>query len=301
MYRQWFGYWIVLLLILSSGVLPAHLQEAPPLPPLDTDALTRLLLLPDQPYTGMLSPDEPQAVYIALAQAGETVVITMRRQSGNLVPFVRLRDLNGAILSEQAAQDLAGRRVDITYAPTGKSDWWLIVEAMMDPASESTGEYLLTLTGTSARLSVLLETGTLPPTPYTLGNFITLTPTATQTSTFTPTFTPTPTHTYTPTRTPSPTVTPTATVTLIACPGVLPSRLRPGDRARVTPGPANNLRHQPDLSSARFAQIPGGGEFVVVSGPVCADGYAWYEVDYRGIVGWTAESGQGTYWLEQAR
>jgi uncharacterized protein YraI len=67
---------------------------------------------------------------------------------------------------------------------------------------------------------------------------------------------------------------------------------------RVTPGLPNNLRTQPSLSAAPIGQIPAGGLFRVLGGPVCADNSAWFQVNYNGVVGWTME-GQGfTYWLE---
>jgi hypothetical protein len=82
------------------------------------------------------------------------------------------------------------------------------------------------------------------------------------------------------------------------CPGALPSRLVVGGEAVVIPGLANNVRQNPGLSAAKIGQIPAGGRFRVLDGPVCANGYAWWKVDYNGIIGWTAESGDGAYWLE---
>jgi len=84
------------------------------------------------------------------------------------------------------------------------------------------------------------------------------------------------------------------------CPGALPSRLVIGGQARVTPGDSNNIRQRPSLDSARIGQIPAGGTFQVLEGPTCADGYAWWRVNYAGTVGWTAESGNSVYWLEMA-
>lgn len=82
------------------------------------------------------------------------------------------------------------------------------------------------------------------------------------------------------------------------CPGTLAPRLRVGDTARVIPGPANNLRTGPGLSAGRNGQIPGGGVFTVTGGPVCADGYVWWEIDYNGVIAWTAEAAPDEYWLE---
>lgn len=82
------------------------------------------------------------------------------------------------------------------------------------------------------------------------------------------------------------------------CPGTLAPRLSVGDTARVIPGPANNLRTGPGLSAGRNGQIPGGSVFTVTGGPVCADGYVWWEIDYNGVIAWTAEAAPDEYWLE---
>ncbi|MCA9906299.1 MAG: SH3 domain-containing protein, partial [Anaerolineae bacterium] len=78
----------------------------------------------------------------------------------------------------------------------------------------------------------------------------------------------------------------------------LPARLTAGDRARVVPGDANNLRDQPSTSGSRIGQVPGGAEFLVLDGPAFGDDLRWWLIDYNGLIGWTVE-GQGTeYWLE---
>ena len=66
-----------------------------------------------------------------------------------------------------------------------------------------------------------------------------------------------------------------------ACPGALPPRLTVGERARVLPGDPNNVRLSPKLSSAILSTIPAGGVFEVLDGPVCADGYAWWSINYQ--------------------
>jgi uncharacterized protein YraI len=92
---------------------------------------------------------------------------------------------------------------------------------------------------------------------------------------------------------------PTTPPVTAACPGTLPSRLTVGGRGRVTPGDPNNLRIQPTTSSVAIGLIPAGGTFTVLAGPVCANGFAWWQVNYNGLVGWTPEAG-GVYWLEPA-
>jgi len=83
-------------------------------------------------------------------------------------------------------------------------------------------------------------------------------------------------------------------------PGQLPARLEPDIRARVEPGPGspNNVRSSPGLDGEVVGQIPPGGQFVVLDGPQCADGYVWWQVDDDGVIGWTAEGDANRYWLE---
>ena len=45
-----------------------------------------------------------------------------------------------------------------------------------------------------------------------------------------------------------------------------------------------------------------GGSWIILltvnGGPICADGFAWWFVNFNGIDGWTAEANQDTYWIE---
>jgi uncharacterized protein YraI len=47
-----------------------------------------------------------------------------------------------------------------------------------------------------------------------------------------------------------------------------------------------------------LTQIPSGGTFTVLAGPTCANGMNWWQVNYNGTVGWTAEGDASGYWLE---
>ncbi|MBN8640119.1 MAG: SH3 domain-containing protein, partial [Anaerolineae bacterium] len=78
----------------------------------------------------------------------------------------------------------------------------------------------------------------------------------------------------------------------------LASRLRIGALGRVMPGDPNNLRAEPSRSSANIGSIAGGGTFVVLDGPICADGAYWWRVNYNGLIGWTVEGSEGMYWIE---
>ncbi len=78
---------------------------------------------------------------------------------------------------------------------------------------------------------------------------------------------------------------------------VLVPRLTAGGVGRVMPSPAlpNVVRTAPGTSSTGsnsvvIGQIPPGGTFNVLAGPNCGtDGRWWWQVDYFGLVGWTAE------------
>jgi WD40 repeat protein len=54
------------------------------------------------------------------------------------------------------------------------------------------------------------------------------------------------------------------------------------------------VRQSASTDAAIITEIPNGAVFIVTTGPECdAEGIVWWQVDYDGIVGWTAES-QGT-------
>lgn len=84
-----------------------------------------------------------------------------------------------------------------------------------------------------------------------------------------------------------------------ACANVVAPRLQAGMQARVIPGTsANNLRSAPGTGAGSLGQINPGEAFTVLDGPTCADGLNWYQVDFNGTQGWTAEGDAGGYWLE---
>lgn len=88
---------------------------------------------------------------------------------------------------------------------------------------------------------------------------------------------------------------------LFYCPSTPSTRLFVGAEGRVVVGlGANNLREQPNAASAEIGSLPEGAQFNVIGGPTCADGYAWWQIEYEGVTGWTAEGEGETYWLEVA-
>ena len=90
----------------------------------------------------------------------------------------------------------------------------------------------------------------------------------------------------------------------VTCPGDPVSRLVIRQMGQVTPGDSNYIRSRPGgsaiLNSKAMGQMPPGGVFIVLDGPDCVAGYAWWQVNYRGMVGWTAEGVGTTYWLAPA-
>ena len=84
------------------------------------------------------------------------------------------------------------------------------------------------------------------------------------------------------------------------CQGAPPPRLSVGGRGRVTPGLPNKIRSAPSTGAPQTGSIPGEGVFSVLSGPRCVDGYLWWQVEYEGVTGWTANGGDGEYWVEPA-
>jgi hypothetical protein len=118
---------------------------------------------------------------------------------------------------------------------------------------------------------------------------------------FLPPDAPDPTPTPAPTLTPSPTLTPTPA----ECNPDLPERLVVGQQGRVvfTAEGANtplNVRAAPGTGGERLARLAASVTFEVVNGPVCADGLAWFEVEYGSPAerGWIAEGQGGRYFVE---
>jgi hypothetical protein len=83
-------------------------------------------------------------------------------------------------------------------------------------------------------------------------------------------------------------------------PGVvyLPQRLTTGIQARVVDGPPIVQRSEPSDTGAVSGEIPAQAVVNIATGPVCADGQVWWQVDYDGRIGWAVEGRDGNYWLE---
>ncbi len=86
------------------------------------------------------------------------------------------------------------------------------------------------------------------------------------------------------------------------CPGAPISRLQPDQRGRITytDGTMTNVRQAPGLNTAKIGSVPEGSTFTVLAGPICADGYAWWNVQFdMGLIGFVAEGDASAYYLER--
>lgn len=81
------------------------------------------------------------------------------------------------------------------------------------------------------------------------------------------------------------------------CPTAPTPQLIIGQQGNVTPGPPNNVRDLPSRDGVLIGEIPGASVFVVLDGPVCDGEIYWWQVDYEGLIGWTAEGKNDTYWV----
>jgi pimeloyl-ACP methyl ester carboxylesterase len=85
------------------------------------------------------------------------------------------------------------------------------------------------------------------------------------------------------------------------CAGTIPSQMlvgRPG-RVSFTDGTSTRLRSDPTISSQVLMEMSEGHSFDVVDGPVCADGYTWWQLKERsrGQLGWSAEGADDQYFI----
>lgn len=273
---------------------PSPTETAPPTPTLTpTDTAT-----PTETPTPTLTPTNT-----------DTPTITPSPTETDTPTITPTTDLTQAALDFEATQTsfaVTLTAVVATYTPSATAT--LDDEELFyatQTAFAVTQAYFMTasaptLTPTSTDTATPTETPTPTDTPTETP---TLTPSATYTAsaTFTPSATYTASATFTATDTPTSTFTPSPTPlpTAVLCEGALPTRLYAGMTARVVPGGEDNrMRFEPGTAGERVGNIPAADVFIVVDGPECRDGYAWWLVDYQGIIAWTAEGDDETYWLE---
>jgi len=94
-------------------------------------------------------------------------------------------------------------------------------------------------------------------------------------------------------------VQPTPTIPPSTASCQLSARLSVGQYAVVNPGPSNRVRVAATIYSAVIDNLDAGEVAYVERGPICNNGYQWYFIRNNRIAGWTAEGGDGEYWLSQ--
>ncbi len=82
-----------------------------------------------------------------------------------------------------------------------------------------------------------------------------------------------------------------------SCLNTLESRLVIGEQAQIIAEGGSNLRMLPSASANLLTVIPQNELIPVIDGPFCAEGYAWWQVDYDNERGWIAEGLGEFYWL----
>jgi photosystem II stability/assembly factor-like uncharacterized protein len=89
---------------------------------------------------------------------------------------------------------------------------------------------------------------------------------------------------------------------VVLCPDVPPSRVAEGFLTRVTytDGSSLAIRTEAGLSTGeRIDYLPEGTRMTILDGPVCADGFAWWQVETAdALTGWVAEGDWEAYFLE---
>lgn len=86
-----------------------------------------------------------------------------------------------------------------------------------------------------------------------------------------------------------------------------PSRLIVGDRAYNRTDAEVRIRDGAGLAGLEIGRLPAYGTgpvtyITILDGPRCVDGYAWWQVDVDGLIGWAAEGAStpdgDAYWLQ---
>lgn len=222
--------------------------------------------------------------------------ITARLGPGSNYPVIGTLEADDRLDITGISEDGAWYEVTL---PDGSQGWLAASAALVRPYGDL-DVVPIAFAPTNTPTDTLTPTNTPTDTPTA-----TATPTATPTPTFTPTntATDTPTATVTPTATETPSATPTLMPTLTSCTGALPSLLAPGMPGFVRADDATpvNVRINPDRSAQEIDELPPNANFMVVEGPTCADGMAWFKVSYGGGTreGWISE-GDNTYFVSPA-
>lgn len=84
------------------------------------------------------------------------------------------------------------------------------------------------------------------------------------------------------------------------CAGVTPAPRLDNGTATMIDSVPNNVRAAPTTNAEVVGQLAPGDELIVLTGPVCAEGLAWYEIFSGPLQGWTVEGADGVYWVENS-
>jgi surface antigen len=112
-----------------------------------------------------------------------------------------------------------------------------------------------------------------------------------------------PPDTHEPTKTNAPHVTPTSTLlaefTPFSCRQVqYQLHLELGIKVFITPQYGENrIRSSPSTKSKIITIAPPGAILTIIGGPVCAEGYIWWNIEGEGVTGWTAEGSGDQNWF----
>lgn len=146
------------------------------------------------------------------------------------------------------------------------------------------------------------QTATVAPAATVAISIATATDSGTDSLTETPTNTLTPRSSQTPVVTTTPFAFATGTSSSLRqpCSDAPPSRLILFERGRVSDDDDRvlNVRETPTTESDIVTVLEVGQVFLVVDGPICADGYVWYEVEFAESEGWVAEGEPDLYYVE---
>jgi len=82
------------------------------------------------------------------------------------------------------------------------------------------------------------------------------------------------------------------------CNANLASRLLVDEQTRVVIEGGVNLRARPGTNERRITIVPADAIVAVLDGPFCAEGLAWWQIEFQNNRGWAAEGLSGTYFLE---
>jgi hypothetical protein len=88
---------------------------------------------------------------------------------------------------------------------------------------------------------------------------------------------------------------------VIGCTDILPSRFAYGDTGKLSGSTsANNVRNAPTTTGEAVGKLTPDMSFTALVGPVCAEGYSWYQIVVADqFLGWTVEATPTEYWLEK--